>query len=73
MTDKVIPALGHKDDKGTVTTEPACEEEGTKTYKCTICGVVTKTEPVPAVGHKEDKGTVTTEPTCTEDGVKVVK
>ena len=44
-----------------------------KTYKCTVCGEVIKTEPVPANGHKSDAGTITTEPTCTEKGEKTYK
>ena len=65
-----MPANGHKSDAGTITTEPTCTETGVKTYNCTVCGEVIKTEPVPANGHSWDEGVVTTEPTCTEEGVK---
>lgn len=39
-------ALGHSWDNGTVTKEATTEEEGIKTYNCTVCGV-TKTETIP--------------------------
>ena len=63
------PALGHKWDNGTVTTEPT---PGVRTYTCTVCGEV-KTETIPATGahtHKWDAGKVTTEPTATTPGVR---
>ena len=43
------PALGHKWDSGTVTTEPTETDPGTMTYTCTVCGQ-TKTEVIPATG-----------------------
>ena len=43
------PALGHKWDSGTVTTEPTEKDPGTMTYTCTVCGQ-TKTEVIPATG-----------------------
>ena len=43
------PALGHKWDSGTVTTEPTETDPGTMTYTCTVCGA-TKTEVIPATG-----------------------
>ena len=39
----------HKWNKGTVTTQPTCADEGEKTFTCTVCNA-TKTEPVPATG-----------------------
>ena len=66
------PALGHKWDSGTVTTEPTETTPGVRTYTCTICGEV-KTEAIPATGahtHKWDAGKVTTEPTATTPGVR---
>ena len=66
------PALGHKWDSGTVTTEPTENEPGVRTYTCTVCGEV-KTEVIPATGahtHKWDAGKVTTEPTATTPGVR---
>lgn len=66
------PALGHKWDSGTVTTEPTETTPGVRTYTCTVCGEV-KTEVIPATGahtHKWDAGKVTTEPTETTPGVR---
>lgn len=34
----------HTEDSGTVTTEPTTESEGVKTYKCTECGHIIRTE-----------------------------
>lgn len=66
------PALGHKWDSGTVTTEPTETDPGTMTYTCTVCGQ-TKTEVIPATGphtHVWDEGTVTVAPTETTPGVR---
>ena len=66
------PALGHKWDNGTVTTEPTETTPGVRTYTCTVCGQ-TKNETIPATGahtHKWDAGKVTTEPTATTPGVR---
>lgn len=68
----VKPALGHKWDSGTVTTEPTETAPGTMTYTCTVCGA-TKTEVIPATGphtHVWDEGTVTVAPTETTPGVR---
>lgn len=68
----VKPALGHKWDSGTVTTEPTEKDPGTMTYTCTVCGA-TKTEVIPATGphtHVWDEGTVTVAPTETTPGVR---
>ena len=43
------PALGHKWDSGTVTTEPTETAPGVRTYTCTICGL-TKEEVIPPTG-----------------------
>lgn len=66
------PALGHKWDSGTVTTEPTETDPGTMTYTRTVCGQ-TKTEVIPATGphtHVWDEGTVTVAPTETTPGVR---
>ena len=68
----VKPALGHKWDSGTVTTEPTEKDPGTMTYTCTVCGA-TKTEVIPATGphtHVWGEGTVTVAPTETTPGVR---
>ena len=66
------PALGHKWDSGTVTTEPTEATPGERTYNCTVCGA-TRTETIPATGahtHVWDNGTVTIAPTETTPGVR---
>ena len=66
------PALGHKWDNGTVTTEPTETTPGVRTYTCTVCSEV-KTEVIPATGahtHVWDNGTVTIAPTETTPGVR---
>ena len=66
------PALGHKWDNGTVTTEPTATTPGVRTYTCTVCGA-TRTETIPATGkhtHTWDNGTVTIAPTETTPGVR---
>ncbi|MDE6728095.1 MAG: hypothetical protein K2J80_09195 [Oscillospiraceae bacterium] len=40
----------HTSDEGTVTTPATETTAGTKTYKCTVCKYVIKTEPIPATG-----------------------
>ena len=66
---EVIPATGHKYDKGVVTKEATCEEDGVKTFTCTNADCDEEyTEAIPAIGHKYDKGVVTKEATCTVNG-----
>ncbi len=45
-----IRALGHSWDEGVVTTEPTAEQEGVKTYTCTVCGE-TKTKTLKMQGN----------------------
>ena len=59
----------HTWDSGKITKQPACTEEGRKTYTCTICETV-RTEILPAIGHTWDNGKITREATCTTDGQK---
>ena len=67
-------AHNHTEDSGTVTTAPTCVTKGIKTFKCTVCKAVLRTEEIPATGlHTEDSGTVTTAPTCVTKGVKTFK
>lgn len=42
---EAIPAAGHTWDEGIVTVPPTTEQEGVKTYTCTVCQA-TKTEPI---------------------------
>ena len=47
----------HTSDGGKVTKEAAATQEGVKTYSCTVCGRVLKTETIPAVGTTGGNGT----------------
>ncbi len=40
----------HTEDGGAVTVQPAETTAGTKTFKCTVCGYVMRTETIPATG-----------------------
>ena len=44
-------ALGHTSDAGTVTKKATCKATGVKTYKCTVCGEVLKTETIAKKAH----------------------
>ena len=48
---------GHTWDQGVVTKQPACEEDGVRTFTCTVCGK-TKTETLPALGHDYETKTI---------------
>ena len=60
----------HTEDSGTVTKAATCTENGVKTYKCTVCDKVLRTEEIAVTDHTEDSGTVTTVPTCIKKGVR---
>jgi endonuclease I len=66
LTDPCVN--GHAWDAGTVTEQPTCEGEGTRTYTCAVCGTVRR-ERVPALGH--DWHTQILEPTCVRPGITV--
>lgn len=42
---EIVPAIGHSWDGGVVTKEATADEEGIRTYTCTVCGA-TKTETI---------------------------
>lgn len=43
-------SAAHTEDSGTVTKAPTETETGIKTYKCSVCGYVIRTETIPATG-----------------------
>ena len=45
LEGEAIPAAGHTWDEGVVTVQPTTEQEGVKTYTCTVCQA-TKTESI---------------------------
>lgn len=47
-----VPALGHKWNDGEITTAPTCDQNGVKTFVCTVCNQL-KMEKVAALGHVE--------------------
>ena len=56
----------HEFDTGTITKEATCAEEGTRTYKCTLCGNE-NTENIPCVPHEYEEK-VNKEPTFDSTG-----
>ncbi len=54
---------------GEITKETSCDEEGEKTYTCTICGQ-TQTEVIAKLDHTWNTGVITKEATSTASGVK---
>lgn len=62
----------HEYDKGKITKEATCEEEGIRTFTCKLCGNE-KNETIPLAEHIYDKGKVTREATCTDEGERVLK
>lgn len=59
----------HIKDVGT-RVEPTCEEKGSVTYKCTMCGKVIEVVELATLCHTWDEGKITKEPTEMEEGVK---
>ncbi len=45
--------LAHTSDAGTVTKNPTCMETGVKTFTCTVCAAIIKTEAVATVAHQD--------------------
>lgn len=60
-------ALGHNPAWYT-TKGSTCTETGTRVYKCTRCGYISKTESVAAKGHDWSSWKTTTTPTCYSAG-----
>lgn len=50
----------HEWDGGTVTKQPTAEDEGEKTFECTVCGQ-TRTETIPAAGEPSGSGNISHE------------
>ena len=57
-----VEKLPHSWGEGAVTREPACTEEGVKTFTCTRCNN-TKPETIPALGHLWGEWVIMTRPT----------
>ncbi|MDE6764234.1 MAG: hypothetical protein K2J73_11245 [Oscillospiraceae bacterium] len=48
--DEKLNFAAHTSDSGTITTPATETTTGTRTYKCTVCGYVIRTETIPATG-----------------------
>lgn len=48
--DDMADWAAHIEDEGTVTKEPTEEDMGVKTFTCSVCGYVMRTESIPATG-----------------------
>lgn len=72
--DNNIPfkTLGEKDHQFTAEKvqikEPTCTEEGSKAYKCEICGFIEEEEEIAAYGHSWGRGVEIKPATETEEG-----
>lgn len=68
---RVDPNHSHKWDKGKVTKEPSCKEEGEILYTCSVCKG-TKVEALAKTdNHQWGEWTTTTKPTCSTKGKEI--
>lgn len=68
---RVDPNHSHQWDKGRVTKEPSCKEEGEILYTCSICKG-TKVEALAKTdNHQWGEWTTTTKPTCSTKGKEI--
>lgn len=68
---KTLDALGHSWNKGEVTSESTCEDDGVMTYTCTRTGcTATYTEEIDAIGHDWQEIKEVTPATCEDDGLR---
>ena len=68
---RVDPNHNHKWDKGRVTKEPSCKEEGEILYTCSVCKG-TKVEALAKTdNHQWGEWTTTTKPTCSKEGKEI--
>lgn len=51
ICDEKVNAAAHESDEGVVTTPATETTEGVRTYSCTVCGHVLRTEPIPVLPH----------------------
>ena len=68
---RVDPNHNHQWDKGRVTKEPSCKEEGEILYTCSVCKG-TKVEALAKTdNHQWGEWTTTTKPTCSTEGKEI--
>ena len=63
--EEKMDSAPHTSDGGKTTTPATATTDGVKTYSCTVCGYVIKTEVIPATGAATSATTVTTPETTT--------
>ncbi len=61
---KAIPALGHS-PKATVAKQPTKEETGVREYRCTVCGMLLRTETIPKL---PETGNTSGQPQSPDEG-----
>ena len=68
---RIDPNHNHQWDKGRVTKEPSCKEEGEILYTCAVCKE-TKVEALAKTdNHQWGEWTTTTKPTCSKEGKEI--
>ena len=50
-SDDFLPALGHTEGTGVITTPAVCEVAGEMTYYCSVCNAELRSAPIPALVH----------------------
>ncbi len=66
---EAVPKTDHIWNDGENTKEASCNEEGIKTFTCTVCGDK-KTDLIKAVGHKYGLWIIVSSPSCTAEGLE---
>ena len=67
VEEETLPLVDHTWGEPAVV-DATCTADGSKTYKCTVCEVGEKVEPIAKLGHDFGAYSETKAPTCTEDG-----
>lgn len=62
------PAKGHVPGEWKTEREPACDKEGLRAQRCTVCNEIIASETLPAPGHVLGEWKTESEPTCTSKG-----
>lgn len=70
---RVDPNHTHQWDKGRVTKEPSCKEEGEILYTCSVCKETKVKALAKTDNHQWGEWTTTTKPTCSTEGKEVRK
>ena len=68
-----IGCANHIGDGNIITQNPTCTEKGVKSFLCSTCGIVARTEELNPTGHTLGEWTKTKEPTLTSEGERTAK